>query len=384
MSGETGEKTEQPTPKKQRDARQKGQVARSQEVVTTISLFGVLLTIWALGGDTWARLITLLDVVALLAASNDAQALQTGLASVYDLSVSVLAPVLGVTVLLAIAGNYIQVGSLFSFETITPKLEKISIIKGAKRIFSMKQLVEMLKSIFKIVFLSLLLYFVIKAAIGPYMVAINCEMICISNVTVSILWQMIIFTGLAFIIVAMLDFVYQRHSHTKSLMMSKEEVKREYKESEGDPIVKGARKQLANQLIMGDVKKQVPRSSAVVVNPTHLAVAIRYKEGQTPLPIIVAKGRDQVAYEIRTEAELAGVPIFRNVPLARQLFADCEVDDYVPDELFGVIAEILAWVQRNEARLYDGRLDHGVLDMEREDHKSDLQKADGTGRKSNA
>ena len=129
----------------------------------------------------------------------------------------------------------------------------------------------------------------------------------------------------------MLDFVYQRHSHTKSLMMSKEEVKREYKESEGDPIVKGARKQLANQLIMGDVKKQVPRSSAVVVNPTHLAVAIRYKEGQTPLPIIVAKGRDQVAYEIRTEAELAGVPIFRNVPLARQLFADCEVDDYVPD-----------------------------------------------------
>ncbi len=367
---EGGEKTEQPTPKKERDARQKGQVARSQEVVTTISLFGVLLTMWALGSDTWARLISLMDIVAGLAATGDSTALSAGLSAVYSQSIAILMPILGVTILLAIAGNYIQVGSLFSFETITPKLEKISIIKGVKRIFSMKQVVEMLKSIFKIVFLSTLLYFVVKNAIGPYMVAINCEMICISNVTVAVLWQVMVLTALAFVIVAGLDFMYQRHSHTKSLMMSKDEVKREYKESEGDPIVKGARKQLAQEMIMGDVKKQVPKASAVVVNPTHFAVAIRYQEGQTPLPIIVAKGRDHLAYEIRAEAELAGVPIFRNVSLARQLFADCDVDDYVPDELFGIVAEILAWVQRNEERLYDGRLDHGDIDMERDDHKA--------------
>lgn len=372
MSESAGEKTEQPTPKKERDARQKGQVARSQEVVTTISMFGVLATIWVLGGDTWARLITTMDIVARLAATNDPEALSIGLTTIYQLSVSILMPVLGVTILLAIAANYVQVGSLFSFEAVAPKLEKISLVKGVKRIFSMKQLVEMLKSIVKIVFLSGLLYFVIRDAIGPYMVAIYCEMVCVSNVTVAVLWQVLIFTALAFVIVAGFDFVYQRHSHTKSLMMTKEEVKREYKESEGDPLMKGARKQMAHELIMGDVKKQVPKASAVVVNPTHLAVAIRYREGQTPLPVVVAKGRGHLAAAIRIEAELAGVPIFRNVPLARGLYADCAVDDYVPDTLFGVIAEILAWVQRNEDRLYAGRLDHGVLDMERDDHKADM------------
>lgn len=367
---EGGEKTEQPTPKKERDARQKGQVARSQEVVTTISLFGVLITIWVMGGETWTRLIVLLDLVAAEAATGGPQAMANGLAATYDISVAILLPVLAVTLLLGIAANYIQIGSLFSFEAITPKLEKISMVKGAKRIFSMKQLVEMLKSIVKIVFLSLLLYIVVKDAIGPYMVAVSCDMPCIATVTSGILVRMLVFSALAFVIVAGLDFMYQRHSHTKSLMMSKDEVKREYKESEGDPVVKGQRKQLAQELIMGEVKKQVPNASAVVVNPTRLAVAIRYEEGKTPLPIVVAKGREKMAHAIRAEAELSGVPIFRNVPLARQLYSDCKVNDFVPDDLFGVVAEILAWVQRNEAKLYNGRLLHGDIDMAREDHKN--------------
>jgi type III secretion protein U len=369
MAESSGEKTEQPTPKRERDARAKGQVARSQEVVTTISLFGVLLVIMAFGGEIWGRLIALLDTIARLAASDDPTALQAGLAAAYNETVVILVPILGVTLFLGIAANYIQVGTLFSLEAIQPKLEKISIGKGFKRIFSTKQLVEMLKSIVKIVFLSILLYFVIKNSIGPYLTAVYCEMSCIATVTTGVIWQMLWYSALAFIVVAGLDFVYQRHTHTKSLMMSKDEVKREYKESEGDPMVKGQRKQFAMELIMGDVKKQVPKSSAVIVNPTHLAIAIRYKEGQTPLPVVVAKGRMHQAYLIRAEAEAAGVPIFRNVPLAHHLFADCAVDDYVPDEVFGVIAEILAWVQKNQDKLYDGPLGHGDLDMERGDHR---------------
>ena len=365
----SGEKTEQPTPKKERDAREKGQVARSQEVVTTISLFGVMLTIWGLGGDTWARLITLMDIVAGLAVINDSTSLQVGLAAAYDEIVAITLPIIGVTLLLGIAANYMQVGSLFAFESITPKLEKISISAGFKRIFSAKQLVEMLKSIIKIIFLSLLLYFVLEDAIGLYLTSITCGMLCVTSVTVSVLWQMMVYSALAFVIVAGFDFVYQKHSHTKSLMMTKDEVKREYKESEGDPIVKGQRKQLAQEMIMGDVKKQVPNSSAVVVNPVHLAVAIRYDEGDTPLPVVVAKGREKIAHQIRAEAENAGVPIFRNVGLARQLYADCEVDQYVSDDAFTIVAEILAWVKKHEDELYKGRLLHGDLDMEREDHK---------------
>ena len=366
---EGGEKTEPPTPKKERDARQKGQVSRSQEVVTTISLFGVLLTIWALGSNIWNRLVVMMDLSAELAAINAPGSLQIGLSTMYDQIVAILTPIVGMAIVLGIAGNYIQVGSLVAFESITPKLEKISIVKGFKRIFSQKQLVEMLKSIIKILFLSILLYFVLTDAIGPYLVSISCGMICVTSVTVSVLWQMLVYSALAFVIVAGFDFMYQKHSHIKSLMMSKDEVKREYKESEGDPMVKGQRKQLAQELIMGDVEKQVPKSSAVVVNPVHLAVAIRYDPDQTPLPLVVAKGREKLAYRIRAEAEASGVPIFRNVLLTRQLYADCEIDDYVPDEVFGVVAEILAWVKHHEDELYSGRLNHGDLDMEQGDHK---------------
>lgn len=372
MAEQTGEKTEQPTPKKERDARQKGQVARSQEVVTTISLFGVLIVIYAMGNSIWVRMTALMDTVAMLAADMDSQSLRAGLSAAWQDGVAIMMPILGATLLFGIAANYIQVGSLFSFEAVTPKLEKISINKGFKRIFSLKQVVELLKSIFKIVFLSLLLYFVLRDALGPYIVSVDCGLFCVRQVTVSIYEKVLAFSALAFVIVSGFDYVFQKHTHTKSLMMTKEEVKREYKESEGDPIVKGQRRQFAQELVMGDVKKQTRNATAVVVNPTHLAVAIRYKEGQTPLPMIVAKGRNHQAYEMRKEAELSGVPIFRNVPLARLLYAEAGHNDYVPDEVFDVVAEILAWVARNQSTLYDGPSRRGDIDMERGDHRADL------------
>jgi type III secretion protein U len=369
MSESTGEKTEQPTPKRMRDARQKGQVARSQEVVTTISLFGVIAVIFAFWSTSWNRLIVLMDDVAAIAADLNENSLQNAIALTWEASVVIMIPILGATIVLAIAANYIQVGVLFSGEAIMPKLEKISITSGFKRIFSMKQLVELLKSLFKIIFLSFLLYFVMKDAIGPYISAITCDMPCIAAVTDAMMRRTLFIAAVVFIIVAGLDFMYQRHSHTKQLMMSKEEVKREYKESEGDPIVKGQRKQLAQEMAMSDAPMQAGKASAVVVNPTHFAVAIRYREGDTPLPLVTAVGRNVVAYQMRAEAERAGVPIFRNPPLARQLYAETTPGEFVPDEMFDVIAEILAWVSRNEERLYGGRLDHGDIDMERGDHR---------------
>jgi type III secretion protein U len=364
----SGEKTEQPTPKKERDARQKGQVARSQEVVTTVSLFGLIAVIIAMWSAIWDRLIALIDQVAAFAASDDPMALQRGLDATWSAMVAIHMPLLAVTIALGVAANYVQVGSLFSFEAITPKLEKISILKGAQRIFSVNQLVEMLKSIFKILFLSAALYLVLIWSTGAFLMSITCGMGCLVAVTVDVTLLLLSVTAVVFVIVAGLDFVYQRHTHTKGLMMSKDEVKREYKESEGDPIVKGQRKQLARELAMGEVKKQVPRATAVVVNPTHIAVAIRYEDGVTPLPMVVAKGRGLIAADIREEAERAGVPIFRNVPLARHLYADANVDDYVPDETFAAIVEILAWVKRNHDRLYGGPLAHGVLEMASGDH----------------
>jgi type III secretion protein U len=369
VSDTSGEKTEPPSPKKIRDARAKGQVARSQEVVTTFSLGAVVAYIWATWNLTLGSLARMIDEITKLTDGDFRVNAYKAIALTFREGSSILLPVLGVAILAAVAANYIQVGTVFAMESITPKLEKISPASGFKRIFSMKQLVEILKSSLKIVFLSILLYFVIRDVIGPFIVSLPCGLPCISNVAGWGIQQILMYSALAFLIVAGFDFMYQRHSYTKSLMMSKEEVKREYKESEGDPHIKGHRKQLAHELIMSDSGGQARKGSAVVVNPTHLAVVLSYDPEKAPLPVVTAKGRANQANLIRTEAERAGVPIFRNVPLAQALFATVAVDEFVPEEMFDAIAEILAWVDKNRHLLYHSALQHGVIDMEAGDHR---------------
>lgn len=365
----SGEKTELPTPKKERDARAKGQVARSQEVVTTVSLLAVIAYIWVAGPDINIRMVRLMDDMAALAVGDFRVNSYNGIAIAFWESVYIMAPILGVAIFSAIAANYMQFGSIFALENLMPKLEKISPAAGAKRIFAMKNLVENLKQVLKIIFLSIMLYFVVRDSIGPYLNSLTCGMTCLTNVTSYFLYKLFAYTAFAFIIVALADFAYQRHTHTKSLMMSKDEIKREYKESEGDPHIKGHRKQLAFELIMSDSGTAARKSTAVVVNPTHFAVCISYRPDQTPLPLVVAKGRNFHAHYLRTQAEQAGVPVFLNVQLARALYAGTPLDGYVPDELFEAVAEILAWVERNKDRLYQGPLDHGVIDMEAGDHR---------------
>lgn len=376
MSGQSsGEKTEQPTPKKERDARKKGQVARSQEVVTTVTLAGVIAYIWMGWQSIFDRLIGLIDQISSLHGQDFRSSAYQGIAIAFYDAVAIVLPILGVVIVAAVFSNYLQFGSIFAFENIMPKLEKVNPAKGLKKIFSMKQVVETLKSIVKIVFLSILLYYVIRNAISPYLNSLSCGMPCLVQVTGKILLETLLFAGLAFVVVAGFDFMYQRYTHTKSLMMTKDEVKREYKESEGDPVVKGQRKQLAQELIMGDDVESTKKSTAVVVNPTHFAVAIDYRPGSTPLPTVVAKGRNLHAHKLRAEAEAAGVPVFRHPPLARALYADADINAYVPDEWFGVVAEILTWVEANKELLYKAPLQHGALDMEAGDHRAAAEKA---------
>lgn len=370
MSGPSGEKTELPTPKKQRDARQKGQVARSQEVVTTVSLFAVVAYIWASWGGTYATLIGLFDQVAALARTTPGGNIQIALDIAYRDSVRIMLPVVCVAIIAGIAANYFQFGALFAFEAIKPKLEKLNPASGIKRIFSLKQVVETLKSVLKITFLSVLLYFVIRDALANYINSLACGMPCLINITSAMLFKTLIYSALAFVVVALADFAYQRHTHTKSLMMTKEEVKREYKESEGDPHIKGKRRQIAQELAMSNAGQAARKGTALVVNPTHFAVVLDYRPEVTPLPVVTAKGRNLQAHILRAAAEEAGVPVFRNVSLAQALYANVEIDEYIPDELFEAVAEVLAWVARNRDALYRGRLKHGVIDMDAGDHRA--------------
>jgi type III secretion protein U len=366
---ESGEKTEPPSPKKIRDARAKGQVARSQEVVTTFSLMAVVAYIWATWNSTLGALIRIMDEIAMLERGDFRVNAYKALSVTFSESVGILLPVLGVTLFAGFAANYLQTGSVFSIEAVMPKLDKVSPGAGFKRIFSMKQLVDVLKSVVKIVFLSILLYFVIRDAIGAYVVSLRCGLPCFANATTYVLGQIFLCSALAFLIVAGFDFIYQRHSYTKSLMMSKDEVKREYKESEGDPHIKGHRKQLAHELLMSDSVDRARKGTAVVINPTHFAVVMRYEAEEMPLPVVTVKGRNNHAHLIRAEAERAGVPVFRNVRLAQALYATTEIDEYVPEELFDAVAEVLAWVAKNRALLYAGPLEHGVIDMDAGDHR---------------
>ncbi|KAB0676842.1 type III secretion system export apparatus subunit SctU [Aureimonas leprariae] len=375
---EGGEKTELPTPKKQRDAREKGQVARSTEAVTTISLIAIVSYVWLAWGRITAVCVGLFDRMATLATQPFDTAGPQGVVHAFREAALVLLPVLAVAIVAGVAANYVQIGSLFSLQSVAPSLEKISPAAGFKRIFSLKQLVELLKSVLKIVFLSALLFFVVRDAIGPYVNSLDCGLPCQAAVTTSILLKTLSLSAGAFIVVALADFAWQKHSHTKSLMMTKDEVKREYKESEGDPHIKGKRKQLAHELAMGDGGTAARKGSAVVVNPTHFAVVIDYRPGETPLPVVTAKGRNAYAHHIRTEAEKAGVPVFRNVALARALFADAELYEPIPDELFDAVAEVLAWVARHSDRLYAGPLPHGVVDMDGGDHREPAAQRPGS------
>ena len=365
----SGEKTELPTPKKERDAREQGQVARSQEVVSAASLLAVIAYVWLAWGDITRRLGDLFTVMPALIEGDFNLNAYKGLSVVGGVALHIMLPILGVTILVAIAANVFQFGFLFSLQAVAPSLEKISPASGFKKLFAMKQVVEILKSIAKIVILSLVLYFVLRTAIAPFANSVSCGLPCQLNLTSAVLRQTLLYSGLAFIVVALIDFTYQKRSHIKGLMMTKDEVKREYKESEGDPHIKGKRRQLAQEMAMGDGGQAARKSTAVVVNPTHFAVALTYDPEKTALPVVTAKGRNAQAAFLRSQAEDAGVPIFRNVGLARALYADTDVNDYIPDELFDAVAEVLAWVSRNKHLLYKERLPHGVIDMDAGDHR---------------
>jgi type III secretion protein U len=370
MSETTAEKTEPPSLKKIRDARAKGQVAKSQEVVTTVSLTAVMATIWFTWTSTMATWIELFDQIASMASGDFRANAANALELLFRQSAIILLPIMGVTILAGVAANYVQIGSIFAFESLMPKFEKVSPGAGFKRIFSMKQVVEILKALAKIIFLSTLLYFVIRSAIGPYIASLVCGLPCQISITVSMLEQLLLYSALAFVIVAALDFMYQRYSYTKGLMMSKEEKKREYKESEGDPHVKRHRKKLAHELIMSDSGQKARTATAVVVNPTHVAIVLDYDADKLKLPNVTAKGLGPHAHYLRAEAEHAGVPVFRNISLARALYATTDVEEIVPDELFDAVAEVLVWVKNNRHLLYAGPLDHGVIDMDAGDHRS--------------
>ena len=349
----SGEKTEQPTPKKLRDARKKGQVAKSKEVSGTFGLLLVLATLWFMS-DTY--LITIQEMVILPSKVYNepfSDAFKIVTTGILEKSIELLLPLVGVSMLGAIIGNVMQFGFLISGESIKPDIKKISPIGGLKKIFAIKNLVEFFKSVIKIIFLSIVVYYVIKGSLGDMVNMPYCGSSCILPVTGILLKKLLIYAIAAFVVIAVLDFLFEKQQFTKQNKMSKDEVKREYKESEGSPEIKGKRKEIHQEIL--NEAENTKKSDVVIKNPTHLAIGLHYNQDTTPLPVVTVKGRGGRARFILKIAEKEGIPILENVPLAHALF-DTDIASYIPSELIEPVAEVFRWVEDLKEKERHGEL----------------------------
>ena len=364
MAESAGEKTELPTPKKLRDARQKGQVCTSKDIVST----AILIVLFALLGWMGVALVDdgalLLDYIGARlgddpsGATRQAAGLTAFVICKHSFIFVLVAAVIG------IAANTAQIGFLFTFEPIIPKLEKLSPVEGAKKIFSMKNLFEFLKNVVKVTFLSYLIYKIIWASVPELLTMCYGTIDDVFPSLKLMLKRLAVYTAFGYIVIAIVDRIFQGRNFTKQMMMTKDEVKREYKEMEGSAEVKQAQRQFRDELLNGpDPVKATKQADVVVTNPTHISVGIRYRADEAPLPRIVALGADRIAKIIRETALAEGIPIMEDVPLARALYAKGRLEDFVPEDFLEPVAEVLKWAKRLEdARKEEAELDSVSLE----------------------
>lgn len=342
--GGTGEKTEEPTPQKLKQARDKGQVAKSQDAVQALLFVGVFtvlaLTIGQLA-DAFMELILGSIEAGTRAPSTETVLLVAEDALWFTLKVSL--PALGAAFAFGLAANYLQVGFLFTTHAIKPDVKKMNPVSGIKQMFSKKKIVESLKQMIKFTLVAWVVYDAIKGSAADVVRSARMDLLAAVQVGGNIIFDIAVRVAALFFVVAAADFFWQRHSFKKDMMMSKYDVKQEYKQSEGDPQLKAERKALAEELVMHGSQQNVANADAVVTNPAHIAVAIKYDKDKHGAPVVVAKGMRKNADKIKEIAREAGVPILRNVPLAQAL-NKLDIDEEIPEELYEAVAEILNFV----------------------------------------
>ena len=344
------EKTEEPTSKKRQDARKKGQVAKSQELNTAFVLligFLILRILWEFIYGNIAEYTIYL--YSHLSSSMSTEAISELFIGIMILLAKTVMPVMFAILIVGLGINCFQVGLMVSTEKLEPKLENLNPINGFGRIFSKRSLVELAKSLFKIIVIGYFLFLYLKDQIPllPQFIFFDLphSLATAADVIFTMAFQVI---GVIMLMAAA-DYAYQRWQTTQDLMMSKQEVKDEYKQMEGDPQIKGKIKQKQRQMAMQRMMSEVPKADVIITNPTHLAIALQYKKGMIA-PLVLAKGQDLVAERIKQIAREHHIIIVENKPVARALFEAVDVGGTVPSELYQAVAEILAYVYRIKHR----------------------------------
>lgn len=346
------QKTEQPTPRRLQEARRKGQVAKSRDLTGAVTLVALLLLF--LVGLEWF-ILSLQRVFATYLHNFTSYTITPdnfGYFVLQSLTLlfGVVAPVVLTALLVTILVNFIQVGFLFAPSVLVPKFERLNPVQGFKRIFSSRGLFEFAKATMKIFFIGSLcfwlLHFRIMDLIGLSAVTPGQGLYVLYNVLLTVVGG----AAAADLLIAVLDLVYQRHAHHKSLMMTKSEVKDEYRQTEGDPYLKSWLRRRQREIAMNRIKDEVPRATVVVTNPIHVAVALRYREGETKVPLVVAKGAGYLAERMKELAAAHGVPVVENRKLAQYLYRRVLIGGEVPVAVYQAVAEILAMIYRLRAR----------------------------------
>lgn len=345
-------KTEKATPKKREEARKKGQVVRSIEVNTVLNVL-LCLVMLKISGDYIMHGFK--SLCAYFWGGFNTLSLEAGAANdvLFNLVIKtalLMLPVLIVVFIAGIVSNVAQIGFMVTFEPLKPTFDKINPINGFKRIFSKRLLFETAKALVKIAAIGYVFYSTVKKIFDDIFMTPLMDIDTYFNFSADAVYRLGMKIVIAFIIFAIIDYIWQKYDYEDNLMMSKQEVKDELKQLEGDPLIKSRIRNIQREMARKRMISEIPQADVVITNPTHVAVAIRYKEGKDNAPVIVAKGKNLMAEKIKEIARKNSVIIMENPPLARAL-VKLEAGWEIPPELFQAVAEILAYVYQSKGKI---------------------------------
>jgi len=348
MSAQSGDKTEKATPKRKREAREKGQVVKSTELNTALSLAVMFGALSIFGGQMVEGMRGMLRHF-FSSAGPEELTIATVQASFKDATtmfLTIMLPFMAAAMVAGVVFNVLQSGFVFSTKALAPKMERISPMAGFKRIFSKRTLIDLLKALIKTAILGYVAYSEFKTRLGGFPALMAQEVPVSTASFVDTIIAVAFKLAIALAVFAPFDYLYQWWKHNKDLMMTKQEVRDEYKMTEGNPQIKGRITQKQRQMSRMRMMQAVKDADVIITNPTHYAVALSYKENKHSAPVVVAKGKDYLAQKIKERARECSVEIVENRQLARALYFFCNVGDEVPEDLYKAVAEVLAYVYR--------------------------------------
>jgi flagellar biosynthetic protein FlhB len=342
-----GDKTEAPTPRRRQEARDQGNVARSPDLSAALLLIGALMLLKYFGGALVMALKALVQQLLSLPNRSDLDPSGVGdlLVRAFAPIVMAMIPLLIGVMLIAMVANVAQTGLILSGQKLTPNLAALNPLRGLSKIFSGGQgAVRLLMSLLKVGLVGLMAYSAISGRLGQIVLAQELTFIQIAGLAWQIIYAIVLRIGLLLLVLALIDYVYQRYRIEQQLKMSKQEVQAEMKRMEGDPHVKARRRQIAMAQHRERLKSTVPKADVIVTNPTEFAVALQYDAATMHAPKVVAKGRGYLAARIRQIGVANGIPILERKPLARALYKLCNVGQEIPEQFYSAVAEIIAYV----------------------------------------